>query len=208
MKRVCIAVLVMMACEAHAAPQEAKKGVEPSTAARAREPEARGPRSESTGSTPVPKDTALPSAGQLRLLERFVASDVLTLAPEQATARFAGEIELKRERESIDGFVLAGGGAAERLELEYSPDGKGKFYVGVASLLFYVASTQVPQLQTALVEQLTKKLGKPKKQTASGKSVEWKLSRRVELVVLEYASRRPNPDERVVELRIAEPGGP
>jgi len=202
-----VLLILIVGCDAHAAPPGAQQGAESATTARTREHMVRSPSSDRAESPPTSDRTAF-AGGRRELVERFSTSDLLALTPEQARARFSDQLELQRERESIDGFVLAGGTAAHRLELDYSPDGKDGFYISVASLLFYASSAQVAELQNALRDQLTKKLGKPKKKPADRESSHWKLSRQVEVVLIEYPSRRPNPGERVVELRMAEPGGP
>ncbi len=200
-------VCLVVACDAHAAPPEAQKTLAPTGLAAVPESSVRKATSDQADKGPAFDDTAA-RARRSALVERFVARDLLVLTSAQAKERFSTWFDLQPERESIDGFVLAGGSAAERVELSYSPDGKGKFYMGVASLSFYASNGQVAELQRELSEQLTKKLPTRRAGSASGLRLEWNLSRRVKVVLIDYPSRRPNPGERLVELRIAELGGP
>lgn len=203
MNRFLISLFVVTACQAHAEAPVEQKRVEPQTAPPQAQP--LKPRSVEAKPASAPDNAAGLTAEQVQLVDRFVAKDILALTPEQATGRFADQIELRRERESEDGFSLAGESATERLDFAYLPNEKGTFFVSVAGLGFFGSGARLPQLTNALTELLTKKLGKRRK--ASADSPSWTLAGRVEVVLIEH-SRRQHPAERVIELRVAEPGGP
>ncbi len=202
-----LAVVIVAACDARADPpreQQAPLAVAPAATAPASNTE---PAAAPKAAPPAP-DAAASITARSSLIERFVAKDVLALTPDQAKARFADRFELRRERETVDGFGLTAGDAGQRVIIGYAPDGKGAFRVSVASLLFFVSSVQAPELQSAIADQLTKTLGKPRKPSASSETLYWKLGRRADLDLLDYKSTRPNEGERVIELRVYEPDGP
>ena len=202
-----LVALLLCACSVRAEPPAQQRAV------KATSPEPTAPGSPAA-SEPQPRASSatepqvLLTSARKSIIDAFVARDTLRLTPDAATARFARVYALKRERESIDGFVLIGESPGEVLEFDFSPNGKGGFNCGVASLRFEVAPSQSASLEQAVEEHLRAKLGKPKIYPNGRKSRHWKIARRTEVTLFEHAAPAARVGERVVELRTSETGGP
>jgi hypothetical protein len=165
-----------------------------------------------TPSATTPASTAQSEAtltlARKKLIDAFTARDSLLLSPDAVSARFAPNHVLKRERETVDGFVLVGGDASESLLFEYAPDGKSGVYCQLGKLTFRVSTAaRATELAQAIEHHPLAKLGVPKKYTSNAESLYWKLGRRTEASLSAY-SPLSTPDTQVVELRVSEPGGP
>lgn len=163
-------------------------------------------------SKPVPSAPAQPEAAlapaRKKLIDSFVARDILSLSPEAMSARFAELHALKRERETIDGFALLGGNANERLFFDYAPNGKSGFSCQLAKLTFQMPDAErASELEDSIEQQLHTSLGKPRKYASGSGTRYWKLGRHAEASLSQYGSPT-TPGTFVVELSVSEPGGP
>lgn len=161
-------------------------------------------------SEPAPSAPAQPEApltpARKTLIEAFIARDLLSLSPDAASARFAALHALKRERETIDGFVLIGGNEREALYFEYAPNGKNGFSCQLAKLTFQVTNAEgAAELEQSIDQYLQANLGKPKKYSSETRY--WKVGRRADASLTRYASQSAQ-GMFVVDLRISEPDGP
>ncbi len=142
-----------------------------------------------------------------KLVEAFLAKDILKAGPEKLTERFASMLPLARENESPDGFVLRGATPAEVIEIHYGADGKGGFYCQQGILRFRAnGEAEVTSLRQALETQLRARVGKSKKYDPESTTLYYKFGRYAELSLSDTLTDG-GPDYHV-ELNVSEPDGP